>query len=335
MAGKAALLGAITAGLLLSGYTAPAFADKGDGGHGARDNRMIERLDADKDGKVTLAEYKAQIAAAFKAFDLDGNGAITKQEIEKHRAALRDLRKTFRDAKGADKEKAGEALRAAGPAMLPGAGRMFDRVDTDKSGTLSEAEVMVAAEKMFERRDTNKDGVIDGTDARGGKHHGKEHGKHHKGDKANKHHKGDKGDKDRKQHAARMIERADTDRDGKISQAEYLQHATKVFESLDTDKNGEVTKAEFDAKRTAFEDARKAYRDVKAEGGKAKDDARAAMREARMDPMAVRMFKRADADNNGTLTKAEMETAATAMFKRQDRNGDGFITADEIGKRGE
>jgi Ca2+-binding EF-hand superfamily protein len=133
-------------------------------------------------------------------------------------------------------------------------------------------------------------------------------------------------------HAA-MIERLDANSDGKVSEAEMLQRASETFQRLDADKNGAVTKAEVDAKREAFHDARKAFREVKATDGEARDAAREALRDARIDRMGTRMFERADADKNGTLTKTEMETAAAAMFKQRDRNGDGFITTDEIGKR--
>ena len=312
MANKDLLLGAVAAGLLLSGLGAPAFAAKGEGRHHQRHAAMIERLDADKDGKVSLDEYKTTISAAFKTFDADGNGAVTKDEIKARREAFKDARKAVRDAAEADKGKAREALRAGGPYMLPGAGKMFDRADTDKNGTLSETEVLASAEKIFARRDTNKDGALDTADARPGKgHHGK----------------------GGEQRAARMMDRLDTDKDGKLSQDEMLARAARTFERLDTDKNGEVTKAEVDVRREAFRDARKAFREVKATEGEARDAARAALRDARIDRMGLRMFERADADKNGTLTKAEMETAAAEMFKQRDRNGDGFITPDEIGKR--
>lgn len=309
MAKKELLLGAVAASLIFSGIAAPAFAAKHEGKHHARHAAMIERLDTDKDGKVTLAEFKANAATAFKAFDANGDGQVTKDEIKARHAAFKDARKAIRAAADSDKDKARETLRAGGPYMLPGAGKMFDRADADKNGTLSEAEVMAAAERIFERRDTNKDGAIDVADA-GGK--GKWHGKKSE------------------ERAQRMLERVDTDKDGKISQAEMLAYATASFERFDTDKNGEVTKAEVDAKREAFRDARKAFKAVKATDGEAKDAARQAMRDARIDRMGARMFERADADKNGVLTKAEMETAAAALFKQRDHNGDGFITADEM-----
>ncbi|MGD9477714.1 EF-hand domain-containing protein [Shinella sp. G-2] len=317
MAKKNLLLGAVAAGLLLSGAAAPAFAAKGEGKHHKHHAAMIERLDADKNGKVSLDEFKTRISAAFQAFDADGNGAVTKDEIKARHETLKNARKAVRDAAEADKDKAREALRAAGPYHLPGAGKMFDRTDTDKSGTLSKAEVLSVAETIFARRDSNKDGVLDTADARPGKGH---HGKGHKG----------KGGEDR---AERMLKRLDTDKDGKLSPAEMLARATQTFERFDADKNGEVTKAEVDAKRDAFQDARKAYRAVKATEGEARDAARAALRDARMDRRGARLFERADADGNGTLTRAELETAAATMFKQRDRNGDGFITLDEIGKR--
>lgn len=316
MVRKELLLSAVAAGFLLSGVSAPAFAAKGEGKHGERAAAMIERLDADKDGKVSLDEFKTNVSATFKTFDADGNGQVTKDEIKARRDAFKEARKAVRDASDADKDKAREALQASGPFMLPGAGRMFDRADTDKNGTLSEAEVLASAEKIFERRDSNKDGAIDTADAR--PHKGK--GKGHHG----------KGGEDR---AERMLKRMDANGDGKVSQDEMLAGATKTFERFDADKNGEVTKAEVDAKRDAFRDARKAFHAVKANGGEARQEARKTLREARMDRMGARMFERADADKNGTLTKPEMETAAAAMFKQRDRNGDGFITVDEIGKR--
>lgn len=314
MARKDLLLGAVAASLLLSGIAAPAFAAKGDGKHGERGAAMIERLDANKDGKVSLDEFKTNASATFKTFDADSNGQVTKDEIKARRDAFKDARKAVRNASEADKGTAREALQAAGPFMLPGAGKMFDRADTDKNGTLSEAEVLASAEKIFERHDSNKDGAIDTADARPMK------GKGHHG-------------KGGEQRAERMLKRLDTNSDGKVSQDEMLAGATQTFERFDADKNGEVTKAEVDAKRDAFRDARKAFREVKATDGEARAAAREALRDARMDRMGTRMFERADADKNGTLTKAEMETAAAAMFKQRDSNGDGFITTDEVGKR--
>lgn len=311
MAKKELLLGAVAASLILSGYALPAFAAKGEGRHGPRGARMIERLDTDKDGKVTLTEFKAGISATFKTFDADGNGEVTRDEIKAHHEAFRDARKALREASKADRAKAREELRAIRTAFLPGAGRMFERADADGNGSLSEAEVLAAAETLFERRDRDKDGALDVAAAgpRKGPGKGREH------------------------HAGRMFDRLDLNGDGKVSQEELLQRASTTFLRFDADGDGTVTKAEVEAKRDAFREARKAFRQIKANDGEGRQEARRALREARPGAMGERLFDRADADKNGSLTKAEVETAVASLFKERDKNADGFLTADELGRK--
>jgi Ca2+-binding EF-hand superfamily protein len=51
-------------------------------------------LDADSDGRVTLAEVQPAVAAVFRAFDENGDGVITKAEADAarphHRGHRRD-----------------------------------------------------------------------------------------------------------------------------------------------------------------------------------------------------------------------------------------------------
>jgi Ca2+-binding EF-hand superfamily protein len=51
---------------------------------------------------------------------------------------------------------------------------------------------------------------------------------------------------------ARMMERVDTDKDGKISREEYLKAAEQRFAGLDANKDGYVTQDEFRAGREAM-----------------------------------------------------------------------------------
>ncbi|MFB2549787.1 EF-hand domain-containing protein [Ensifer soli] len=167
---KTPILAALAASLALGGFGAPAFANAGKDkpSREARAMQMIERLDTNKDSKVSLDEMKLHVADLFKAFDANGDGKVTKDEIKARQAAFREARKAVKDARatgGAALDEARAALQAARPAMLPGARpKMFDRVDTDRNGSLDAAEVTAAAEAMFKRRDRNGDGVIDAAD---------------------------------------------------------------------------------------------------------------------------------------------------------------------------
>ncbi|MFZ4125224.1 MAG: hypothetical protein ACOYJ2_04035, partial [Rickettsiales bacterium] len=43
-------------------------------------------------------------------------------------------------------------------------------------------------------------------------------------------------------HHGKMMEKIDTDKDGKVSKAEHLAHADQKFTEMDTNKDGFVTK---------------------------------------------------------------------------------------------
>src|SRR6185295_19594500 len=81
---RLAVLTATTA--LAFGIVAGAMAQTGPGtkGPGAGERfrtQFFERLDANKDGKVTTAEFEAAHAARFKAADKNNDGFITKDEF--------------------------------------------------------------------------------------------------------------------------------------------------------------------------------------------------------------------------------------------------------------
>lgn len=162
------ILGAIAASLALTSLAAPTFAARQKATPEQRAEWMIKRLDTNGDKKVSLDEIQARTSEAFKTFDADGNGQLTREEIKAKRQAFREARKEMRAARdktGEEKTAAMEKLREMRPAMLPGMRpRAFDRVDTDKNGSLSLAEVSEQAGKMFTRRDTNGDGFIDAAD---------------------------------------------------------------------------------------------------------------------------------------------------------------------------
>jgi Ca2+-binding EF-hand superfamily protein len=136
------------------------------GGHG----RLFEKMDANKDGKVTKAEADTARNAWFAKVDTNKDGFITKAEADKFRADRRGAKGKKADGKHRGKHR----------------GHMFERLDTNKDGKISKAEASAKAARMFTMLDTNKDGVITRAEAQNAR-------KTWKGKKGHKSGKGKRG----------------------------------------------------------------------------------------------------------------------------------------------
>ncbi|WP_395016635.1 hypothetical protein [Dongia sp.] len=107
-------------------------ADKPDANkkHGDFSQRILERVDADKDGKISKAEFDAEGSKMFGKLDENSDGKIAESEMpQRHWAKF--------------------------------GGRMFDRMDADNDGKVTKAEFQAAGEQMFQRMDKNGDGIIE------------------------------------------------------------------------------------------------------------------------------------------------------------------------------
>ena len=114
---------------------------QGGGGQGGRGGGMFERLDADHDGKVSLAEYEAGRMMQFKRMDTDGNGSLSFAEIDAATAAAAQ-----RGGPMADMMKArNEALKAA---------------DANGDQSISADEFKAYVDAEFKKMDTNNDGYL-------------------------------------------------------------------------------------------------------------------------------------------------------------------------------
>lgn len=52
--------------------------------------KMLEKVDTDKDGAISLQEHEAHTAQKFKEMDANGDGKATKEEIEAYYQAKRE-----------------------------------------------------------------------------------------------------------------------------------------------------------------------------------------------------------------------------------------------------
>ena len=140
--------------------------------------------DADGNGVVTRAEAQASATAMFARLDANQDGKLDKTDRDARRTEMR--------------------------------GKMFDKLDADNNGAVSEGEFMAD-------RGMRGDGGP-GMDAPGKKGHGR-------------HHRGGHG-------MMKMSKMADTNKDGAVSQAEFAAAAMKRFDMADANRDGQITQEE-------------------------------------------------------------------------------------------
>ncbi len=128
-------------GLAIAVLLPAAALAQGPGGPGKRaafgERPTFETLDADGDGRITVAEFKALSQARFDRLDADGNGVISEDEMV---------------ARATEKAAEKAAQRFA---------RLLEWRDADGDGALSAVELADGrGERLFARADSNGDGVI-------------------------------------------------------------------------------------------------------------------------------------------------------------------------------
>ena len=207
----AAFAGTMTGAAAFAGQAAPT--DQAGPGRGGG---MMARADTNGDGTISRAEFMAQADARFARMDKNGDGQIASDEMGRM------------------------AGRGSGGGMMA--------ADTDHDGKISHAEFTAQAAAHFAKLDANGDGQISGDemkavmermpDAMGGRHGpGDQPGGPMMPPPPGGH------------HGAGMLERLDTNHDGKISRDEMRADMDKRFDKLDTNHDGFIDKAEMDAAR--------------------------------------------------------------------------------------
>lgn len=139
------------------------------GGRGKGGGFMIERLDTDGNGTLSIEEFTVVGEKPMTRFDADEDGSITSEEID---AAII--------------ERMVERRRQ----------RILDRFDLDGDGTITTEEIQRQREKIFALMDRNDDGTVDAKEMRMFRKLVREMGGPgmHKGKRGHGHHARMKGD---------------------------------------------------------------------------------------------------------------------------------------------
>ncbi|EAQ47466.1 EF hand domain protein [Roseobacter sp. MED193] len=143
-----------------------AMAKPGCGGMGAK--MSFEELDADGNGEVTKAEMEAHKAARFSASDGNGDGKLSAEELvaqaQKHAAKRVEKMISHLDSDGDGMLSAEEMANRGGRH-----GDMFKRIDQDGNGSISKEEFEQAREHRGGKRRSGHGGPSGDCGGRGGK----------------------------------------------------------------------------------------------------------------------------------------------------------------------
>lgn len=115
---------------------APALAQPAGPGEPPPQGQALREADTNKDGGIDAAEFAAMRTKQFSRLDAAGAGKITKADFP---AALERVRQ--------------EQIRQRGE-------KMFDRLDANKDGAVSQQEFLARNDEAFKRMDRNGDGKL-------------------------------------------------------------------------------------------------------------------------------------------------------------------------------
>ncbi len=173
-----------------------------------------------------------------------------------------------------------------------------------RRGPVTKEDFDARTRTRFARMDANGDGVVDTDEAR-------------KLIERRMERRGRRWQRRRQRFAQRMMRRFDTDRDGKVTAAEFEGRVGEMFARFDLDSDGRITDADLPPMMRGREIL----------SGKGWVGRRGHGRRGRR---FMHILRDADANGDNTISLEEAQAAAAKRFARWDRNQDGAVDKTDI-----
>jgi len=320
-----ALAGALA--LLLIAAMTFAQPDAGPGarrGHGGPPSAesILQKLDANQDGKLTEDELPESVAERIMQADADGDGAVTKEELEQARP--------------------GRGGGPGGPGGPGGVEGLFAALDKNGDGVLTEDEVPEKLADKLAAADANGDGQVTKEELQQARP-GRGGGPGGPGGPPSIDQVFERFDLNRDgkltkdelpEPVAERIMKADADGDGAVTKEELEQarrkmggrFIDKLFERFDANQDGKLTKEELPAQFAE----KLMQADADGDGAVTKEELQAAREKLGPRPGATVLFRHFDKDGDGRLAASEVPQVAQERLLQADADGDGGVTPEEI-----
>lgn len=210
--------GFIDAAEIEAGLGARMASRPGPGG-GQMGQRLIQRFDENRDGKVTKDEFTIHLKKRFAQADLDNDGKITDADLP---PMMRGQNLLAGEGTGPTMGR-GMGRRGGGHGGPMGGGMDFGWLrgaNANKDGVITLDEALAKGLERFMQLDRNKDGTVEQADF----------------------------DAMRKEmvdyRIKRFIHRYGADKDGKVSREQFLKEAAERFALADFDNDGRIGRGE-------------------------------------------------------------------------------------------